>query len=106
MKWKTFFLVSQALSFRFKKQTSKNLADTTFKRNNDKIWMDIYYKSISSNHPNHYKKNITFTRRVCTIVEDTEAKTRHLENLKSELQKIWVWYQKSFEYIFIRIAYT
>ena len=86
------------LSFRFKKQTSKNLADTTFKRNNDKTCMDIYYKStdthrclpFSSNHPNHYKKNITFTlaRRICTIVEDAEAKKRHLENLKNELQKI------------------
>ena len=31
-KWnkKTFFLVSQVLSFRHKKQTSKNVADTTF----------------------------------------------------------------------------
>ena len=31
MKLKTFFLVSQVLSFRCKKQTSKNVADTTFK---------------------------------------------------------------------------
>ena len=30
VKWKTFFLVSQVLSFRLKKQTSKNVADTTF----------------------------------------------------------------------------
>ena len=27
-------------------------------------------------------------RRICTIVEDAEAKKRHLENLKNELQKI------------------
>ena len=30
-KKKTFFLVSQGLSFRHAKQTSKNVADTTFK---------------------------------------------------------------------------
>ena len=28
---KTFFFVSQVLSFRYKKQTNRNLADTTFK---------------------------------------------------------------------------
>ena len=35
LKWnkKTLFLVSQILSFRLKKQTSKNIADTTFKWN-------------------------------------------------------------------------
>ena len=31
VKQKTFFLVSQVLSFRVEKQTSKNAADTTFK---------------------------------------------------------------------------
>ena len=31
MKQKTFFLVSQVLSFRHQKQASKNVADTTFK---------------------------------------------------------------------------
>ena len=31
---KTLFLVSQVLSFRHTKQTSKNVADTTFKYNN------------------------------------------------------------------------
>ena len=31
VKQKTFFLVSQVLSFRHTKQTSKNVADTTFK---------------------------------------------------------------------------
>ena len=59
--------------------------------------MDIYYKptdthrclSFSSNHPNHCKKNILFTlaRRICTIVENTEAKMKHLENLKINLSK-------------------
>ena len=31
VKWKAFFLVSKWLSFRHTKQTSKNVADTTFK---------------------------------------------------------------------------
>ena len=31
VKWKTFFLVPQVLSFKPKKQTSENVADTTFK---------------------------------------------------------------------------
>ena len=54
------------------------------KRNNDKIWMDIYYKStdthicllFSSNHPKHCQKNIPFTltRRINAILENTEAK--------------------------------
>ena len=33
VKQKTFFLVSQVLSFRYTKQTSKNVAGTTFKHN-------------------------------------------------------------------------
>ena len=59
--------------------------------------MDIYYKPtdthrclpFSSNHPKHCKKNILFTlaRRICTIVENTEAKMKHLENLKMNLSK-------------------
>ena len=53
--------------------------DILIKRNNYKIWMDIYYKSadthkclpFSYNHRNHCKNNIPFTlvRRICTIVE-------------------------------------
>ena len=31
VKWKLFFLVSQVLSFRYTKQTSKNVVDATFK---------------------------------------------------------------------------
>ena len=71
--------------------------DILIKRNNDKIWMDIYYKPtdthrclpFSSNHPKHCKKNIPFTlaHRICTIVENTEAKMKHLENLKMNLSK-------------------
>ena len=56
------------------------------KRNNDKIWMDIYYKPtdthrrlpFSSNHSNHCKMNIPFT----LVVENTEGKMKHLEFLK------------------------
>ena len=43
----------------------------------------------SSNHPKHCKKHVFFTlkRRICTIVENTEAKMKHLENLKMNLSK-------------------
>ena len=71
--------------------------DILIKRNNDNIWMDIYYKRththtclpFSSNHPNHSKKNIPFTlaHRICKILENTEAKMKHLENLKMNLSK-------------------
>ena len=71
--------------------------DILIKCNNDKIWMDIYYKptdtcsclSFSSNYPKHFKKNIPFTlaRRICTIVENTEANMKHLQNLKINLSK-------------------
>ena len=37
MEYETFFLVSQVLSFRHTKQTSKNVADTTFKSDVDKL---------------------------------------------------------------------
>ena len=87
-------------SFQFTMECSKNaisFLDILIKRNNDKIWMDIHYKPtdthrchpISSNHPKHCKKNIFFTsaRRICTIVENTEAKMKHLENLKMNLSK-------------------
>ena len=59
--------------------------------------MDIYYKPtdthrclpLSSNHPKHCKKNIPFilAGRICTIVENTEVKMKHLENLKRNLSK-------------------
>ena len=43
--------------------------DVLIKRNDDEIWMDIYFKPIDirrcpqflSSHPNHCKKNIPFT---------------------------------------------
>ena len=59
--------------------------------------MDVYYKPtiahrclpFYSNHPKHCKKEIPFTlaRHICTIVENTEAKMKHLENLKMNLRK-------------------
>ena len=71
--------------------------DILIRRNNDKTWMDIYYKGIdtdrylpfSSNHPNHCKKNIPFilASSICTIVENTETKIKHLENRKMNLSK-------------------
>ena len=71
--------------------------DILIKHNNGKIWMDIYYKPtdthrclpFSSNHPKHCKKYIPFTlaRRICRIVENTEAKMKHLESLKMNLSK-------------------
>ena len=71
--------------------------DILIKRNDEKIWMDIYYKPtdthrclpFSSNHPNHCKKNIPFTLacRICTIVENNKTKIKHLESLKMNLTK-------------------
>ena len=59
--------------------------------------MNLYYKStdthmclpFSSNQPKHFKKNIplTLARRICAIVENTEVKMKHLENLKMNLSK-------------------
>ena len=59
--------------------------------------MDIYYKPtnthrclpFSSNHPKHCKKNIPsiLACRIFTIVENTEAKMKHFENLKINLSK-------------------
>ena len=76
-------------SIQFPMEYSKNailFLEILIKRNNDKIWMDIYYKltnthrrlPFSSNHSNHCKKNIPFT----LVVENTEGKMKHLEFLK------------------------
>ena len=66
--------------------------DILIKHNNDKIWMDIYYKPTDthsclhfpSNHCKYCKKNMAFTLAlcICTIVENTEAKMEHSENIK------------------------
>ena len=71
--------------------------DILIKRKNDKIWMDIYFKTtdtrrclpFSSSHPNLCKKNILFTlaRRICTIAENQQQKLRHLSELKENLKK-------------------
>ena len=65
--------------------------DILIKCNNDKIWIDLYYKPtdthrcivFSSNHPKHCKNYVPFTMALCisTIVENTEGKMKHLENL-------------------------
>ena len=50
-----FFVVSQVFSFRLKKQTSKNVVDTTFKRNPQtskfktrNVYLCIYFSNICS----------------------------------------------------------
>ena len=95
----------------------------SIKHNNGKIWLVIYYKAndthrrlpFFSNRPKYCKNNIHFTlaRHICTIVENNEAKMKHLENLKVNLSKYQYPKQltefginKSFEYSFRRIAYT
>ena len=54
--------------------------EVLIKRNNDRIWMDIYYKwtdtyrflSFSFNHPNYFKKNIPFHwHAVCAQFSET-----------------------------------
>ena len=47
IKQKTFFLVSQVLSFTHTKQTNKNVADTILKWFHDKIYYHIYISSSS-----------------------------------------------------------
>ena len=96
--------------------------DVLNKRNDDKMWMDIYFEPtdtrccfpFSSSHPNHCKKNMAFTlardlrvdfqiptlaRRICTIVENQQQKLRHLSELKGNLKKYYYpinkWYQES-----------
>ena len=72
---------------KFTKETSDKeppFLDIFIKRNNDKIWMAIYFKPkdtrwcllFSSSHSNHCKRNIQFTvaRRICIIVENQQQK--------------------------------
>ena len=47
MKQKTFLLVSQVFSFRHTKQTSKNVADTTFDYRHDSVSKEIIGKVYS-----------------------------------------------------------
>ena len=87
-------------SVKFTMETSDKeptFLDILVKRNDDKIWMDIYFNPtdthwclpFSSSYPNHCKKNIPFTlaRRICTIVENQQQKLRHLSELKKNLKK-------------------
>ena len=66
------------------------------KTEDNKIWMNIYYKEtdtrrcvpFNSCHPKHCLKNIPFTlaRRICAIVECTEQKKKHLDELRTILK--------------------
>ena len=72
--------------------------DILIERNNDKTWMDIYFKStdtrrclpFSSIHPNRCKKNIPFTlaRKIFIIVENQQQELRHLSELKQTLKNM------------------
>ena len=53
---KTFFLVSQVLSFRHTKQTSKNVADTTFKVVKSREDSGLLLKGVSRTIQNEAKK--------------------------------------------------
>ena len=70
-------------SIRFTMETSDKklpFLDILIKRNDDKIWMDIYFKPtdirrclpFSPSRPNHCKNNMPFTlaQKICTIVEN------------------------------------
>ena len=66
--------------------------DVLIRKEGNKIWMDLYtkptdtrrYLPYKSAHPKHCKVNIPFclARRICTIVENEQAKLKHLEELK------------------------
>ena len=67
------------------------------RRNNAIILMNTYYKSPNTyshllflfNHSSHFKKNIPFTlaHHIYTFTENTDAKKKHLENLKMNLSR-------------------
>ena len=69
--------------------------DVSIRKENNKIWMELYTKSTdtrrylpySSAHPKHCKINIPscLARRICTIVENEQAKRKHLEELKQTM---------------------
>ena len=71
--------------------------DILIKRDNTGIWTDLYHKPTDtqryvpfpSNHPNHTKRNISFTlaRRIWMIVENNTRKQKHLEELRHKLNK-------------------
>ena len=93
--------VNSNTSIQFAMECSKDaisFLDILIKRNDDKIWMDIYYKptntlrclAFSSNDPKRCKTNISFTLayHICTIVENTEAKMK--QEILNELKQISV----------------
>ena len=66
--------------------------DVLIRKEGNKIWMDLYtkptntrrYLPYKSAHPKHCKVNIPFclARRICIIMENEQAKLKHLEELK------------------------
>ena len=77
-------------SIKFKMETSDKelpFLDILTKRNDEKIWCLPF----SSSHPNHCKKNISFTieveGRICNILGNRQQKLRHLSELKGNLKK-------------------
>ena len=84
----------------FTVQQSKDMApflDVLIHKEENRIWMDLYTKATdtgryllsSSAHPKHCKVNIPFclARLICTIVENEQAKNKHLEELKDIMLK-------------------
>ena len=70
--------------------------DILIKRDDEKIWMDLYHKPTDtrrcvpffSNHPGHCKRNIPFclARRIFTIVEKESDQEKHLRELNNDLK--------------------
>ena len=63
MKQKTFFLVSQVLSSRLKKQTIKHVVDTTFKVIKNQTW--LYGKNTSCffiEYADHQELDLSMTK--------------------------------------------
>ena len=78
-----------------KSQTRLPFLDIMINKSGTKIWMDIYntrtdskrYVPLTSNHPRHCLTNIPFslTRRICTIVENENAKEKRFTEPKKTL---------------------
>ena len=85
-------------NLQFTMQKSKEIVpflDILIRKDGTKIWTDLYtkptdtrrYLPFSSSHPKHCKVNIPFclARRICTIVENENAKKSHLKELRAIL---------------------
>ena len=78
MKQKTIFLISQVLSFRFKKQPSKNVVDTTFKCQDHKCT----FEQIAT------RDQIIIETSSDKIREEASKKSWNLEQLKRKSMQI------------------